>query len=224
MDHHIEEIYAVRKGKEVNNCLFFTWQDAQLQIENPTSEWKRFPSNEIQSAMAFLKRLPLDNPNKELQLQLQPKPKTSSAQDNELVPAEFALAAVPPNAADETTLPPLDAQPILTHDIAGVAPLDRHLYPLSDTPITASNNESIALAMDMNMNINMNMNMNMNDAAIGMDIHNVTELETFPVLPPSESTTNPKSSSSSLHKRKRPQKEQPYCIIVKPPARPWKNM
>lgn len=230
MDQQIEAIYAVRKGKDVSNCLFFSWEDAQLQIENQASEWKRFANNEIQSAMEFLK--PSNNllyPNIQLQ------PSESVQEDHELNQvADLALAPddILPKA-DEGSLPPLNihAQPILTHEVlAEVTPLECNPYPLSATENTITNDQSTTPAIDMNMH--MNMNMNMHDANIEMDMNNVTELEvaeleTFAGLPSSGSTVNtklPSSSSSTSHKRKRQGKEQPFRAIDKPPAKPWLNM
>mmetsp|Transcript_6040 Transcript_6040/g.11453 ORF Transcript_6040/g.11453 Transcript_6040/m.11453 type:complete len:444 (+) Transcript_6040:146-1477(+) len=55
-------IIAVKEGRHVKNCLFFSYHDALEHISDyPSAKWKVFASDDISNAISFCRREHLDN-------------------------------------------------------------------------------------------------------------------------------------------------------------------
>ena len=238
-----EAIYAVRRGKDVSNCLFFSWQDAQSQIESPSSEWKQFDRNELKNAVAFIKQLqsqlqsqsqsqsqlPVPVPEQlrhihESNVQLQ-----SQLQDSDLnQTAELALLAVPP--PDDIAMPPLAiARHIMnSHEDPEVQAFELDPVPGDDLPLLPSTAETDLTAMNLNLNLNdadsaLEMQMQIQ---IQMQLNDTEQEQSFVnnnTLAPSE-TANENNASSISRKRQREAGRTAFRLSDKPPARPWQNM
>lgn len=48
-------IYAVRKGKGVQRCLFFSWQDVQPHLDYQDVEYKQFAAHDFHNAMIYVR-------------------------------------------------------------------------------------------------------------------------------------------------------------------------
>lgn len=231
--HQQEAIYAVRRGKDVSNCLFFSWQDAISQIESPSSEWKHFDRNNLVNAVAFIK-----------QAQVPPVPEQqrhdhgshSSDGDIDHQTAELALLSVPP--PDDVAMPSLAVarHALNRHEAHAIQAFELDPLPGVDLPLLPPTDETDLAVMNLNdadadatMEMELQMEMQLNNTEKDHSfVHNNN-------LPPSgtadviaNANTNVNSNENNAlsisRKRQREADRTAFRLSDKPPARPWQNM